>query len=114
MNYQEQLESYQRAVSKQRDIFITARTQQEQIFNQWYNNLLTMPVDGILSKLSYDYRDLKFRELVSEWYTDEPNQEKADEQVAKVNAMMNEANKLYLELNKNAIELIKKYNELNG
>ena len=80
-----------------REIFIKARTMQEQAFERWYKNLMASD-EELLSKIPTELKFLTLQELVPEWYKDVPNKELANEQVkaaneklAQINAIIHEA-----------------------
>lgn len=96
-----------------RDTWISERTKEEQKFNTWYQNLLSLP-QNVLDRIPFDYRSLSFKDIVSEWYKEVPDKEIASQQVKKINDIIKSVDNIMFELNKDAIAALEEYNALGA
>lgn len=86
-----------------REIFIKARTLQEQSFNKWYESLMASD-EELLSKIPTELKFLTLQQLVPEWYKDVPDKEIANQQVAEANEKLAKINAIIHEAHIEAIK----------
>ena len=86
-----------------REIFIKARTLQEQAFDKWYRNLMASD-EELVNKIPVELRYLSLKELVPEWYAEVPDKEKAAIQIKEANEKLSRINEIIHEAHEEAIK----------
>ena len=104
---------YNQLLAKQKEKFITERTQQEQIFNQWLSVCRSWKQE-IKDKLPVNVDQLTIQILMPCWYAERTTKEEEAEQLKRANDLIEQINRIVDEYNEKSLQLIEKFNSIGG
>ena len=97
---------------KYKENITVARTLEKKDFDAWKASLLSCS-PAVLEKIPYDVSTWEFETMFSSLYEEWPNPEEYERQYSDAVSKIEEVNTIFNDLNKEAMELIKKANELS-
>jgi len=107
------MEDYRTILNAAKNNFLTDRTNREVLFEQWKRSVMTLPAD-FKARIPFDIESFDLKTEIPEWYVDQPDQKKCDEQYAAFKAKVDKYNALVDEVNAEAVAAVQMYNNLRS